>query len=59
MRSLIDGTARFLKSEEGPTATEYAIMLALIILAALGSIILLGDKVNQVFTALGSGLPTV
>ncbi len=41
---------RFLKSEDGPTATEYAVMLALIIIVALAAIGTLGDKVNQVFT---------
>jgi pilus assembly protein Flp/PilA len=40
----------FLKDEEGATATEYAVMLALIIVVALGAISALGQRVNQAFT---------
>lgn len=40
----------FLKSEDGPTATEYAVMLALIVLAAIGAMTALGGKVNTIFT---------
>ncbi len=47
---------RFLKDEEGATATEYAVMLVLIIVVCLTTIIWLGEKVedgfNQVATAL-------
>jgi len=49
----------FLRSEEGPTATEYAVMLALIIVAAIGSIQLVGDKVSDTFTNVEAQLPTV
>ena len=49
---------RFLKSEEGPTATEYAVMLALIIMVALGAITGIGAKVETMFTNLDSQLPT-
>lgn len=40
----------FLKSEDGPTATEYAVMLALIIIVALGAITGLGTTVDGIFT---------
>jgi pilus assembly protein Flp/PilA len=40
----------FLKDEEGATATEYAVMLALIIVVALGAISALGTRVNQAFS---------
>ncbi|MFH1834393.1 MAG: Flp family type IVb pilin [bacterium] len=36
---------RFFRSEDGPTATEYAVMLGMIILAAVGSISALGPTV--------------
>lgn len=49
----------FLKSEDGPTATEYAVMLALIIVAAIGSIQLVGDKVSETFTNVEGKLPDV
>lgn len=54
---LMQTMKRFLKSEDGPTATEYAVMLALIIIVALGAITLLGSKVNTIFTNVESGLP--
>ena len=40
---------RFLKSEDGPTAVEYAVMVALIIIFCLGSIQLLGDAIDTRF----------
>ena len=49
---------RFLKSEDGPTATEYAVMLALIIVVAIGAITTVGTKVTDVFTSVESALPT-
>ena len=36
---------RFLKSEDGPTAVEYAVMLALIIIVCLTAITSIGSKV--------------
>jgi pilus assembly protein Flp/PilA len=54
MKNLV---TRFIKSEDGPTATEYAVMLALIIIVALGAITLLGNKVNTIFTNVESTLP--
>jgi pilus assembly protein Flp/PilA len=38
--------------EDGPTATEYAVMLALIVVIALAAIGSLGESVNAVFTDL-------
>ena len=48
---------QFLVSEDGPTATEYAVMLALIIIVALAAITLLGQKVNTIFTNVEGQLP--
>lgn len=47
----------FLVSEDGPTATEYAVMLALIIIVALAAITLLGQKVNTIFGNVETALP--
>ena len=46
----------FLRSEDGPTATEYAVMLALIIVACIGAITLLGGQVKGMFDATTSAL---
>lgn len=44
----------FLVNEDGPTATEYAVMLALIIVVAIAAITTLGQSVNQTFEDVNS-----
>lgn len=46
---MLDSVKRFLKSEDGPTAVEYAVMLALIIIVCLTSIKGLGHFVWMQF----------
>jgi pilus assembly protein Flp/PilA len=46
-----------IRSEEGATATEYAVMLALIIIVAIGAITILGKKVNNTFQNIANQLP--
>lgn len=58
MNSYLNGVKSFLKSEEGPTATEYAVMLALIIIVALGAITGLGQTVDAIFTNVENSLPS-
>jgi pilus assembly protein Flp/PilA len=48
---------RFLRSEDGPTAVEYAIMLALIIIVCVASIALIGTRANLTFNTIGNALP--
>ena len=45
---------RFLKAEDGPTAVEYAVMLALIIVVCIGAITTLGKNANNTFTSGGN-----
>jgi pilus assembly protein Flp/PilA len=40
---------QFLKKEDGPTAVEYAVMLALIIVVCIAAITTLGSNANQTF----------
>ena len=47
---------RFLKEDDGPTATEYAAMLAFIILAAVVILSSLGAKVSEVFQTIGENM---
>jgi pilus assembly protein Flp/PilA len=47
---------RFLASEDGPTAVEYAVMLALIVVVCLGAIQTIGTNANTVFTSVGNSL---
>ena len=56
MQAFINRAKTFLKSEDGPTATEYAVMLALIIVVALTAIQTLGTSVQGVFTDVNTGI---
>lgn len=46
-----------LRNEEGATATEYAVMLALIIIVCIVAIALLGNKVNNSFQEMANLVP--
>ena len=46
----------FVRSEDGPTATEYAVMLALIIVVAITAITALGQKVSQNFSKVNESI---
>ena len=50
------GTAlvNFVKDESGPTAVEYAVMLALIIVVCIAAITALGSNANNTFTKVGT-----
>jgi pilus assembly protein Flp/PilA len=50
MKALMRGIEWFLLSEEGPTAVEYAVMLALIVVVCLGAIQAIGTNTNTTFT---------
>jgi pilus assembly protein Flp/PilA len=45
---------RFLKNEEGPTAVEYAVMLALIIVVCISAITTIGTAANATFQTVGA-----
>jgi pilus assembly protein Flp/PilA len=49
---------QFLEEDDGPTAVEYAVMLALIIIVCLTAITIIGQKANQTFLKVGSSLTT-
>ncbi len=56
MNDFLNRAKCFLKSEDGPTATEYAVMLALIIIVALAAITQLGSTVKGIFTTVDTSL---
>lgn len=49
MKSFSSSVVRFLKSEDGPTAVEYAVMLALIIVVCLAAVSAVGSNANGKF----------
>jgi pilus assembly protein Flp/PilA len=56
MKSLTLKLKRFLVSEEGPTAVEYAVMLALIVVICLTAIRSIGTNANATFETVGGEL---
>ena len=49
MRSLTKKFVEFMKKEDGPTAVEYAVMLALIIVVCIAAITTLGSNANETY----------
>ena len=59
MNALWRRLAILLKSEEGPTATEYAVLIAVIamgVIVAMGSF---GQHVNNIYLSLAGTVPTI
>ena len=56
-RRATHNVVRFLKREDGPTAVEYAVMLALIIVVCLTAVTTLGTRARGTFTYVGNSLP--
>jgi len=46
----------FVQREDGPTAVEYAVMLALIVVVCISAISLLGTNANATFTTVDNTL---
>jgi pilus assembly protein Flp/PilA len=49
MCRLFEKVRQFLRDEDGPTAVEYAVMLALILVVCITAITALGNNANQTF----------
>jgi pilus assembly protein Flp/PilA len=56
MTQLISSVKNFLVSEDGPTAVEYAIMLALIVIVCIGAVQSIGSNANSKFGAAAGAL---
>jgi pilus assembly protein Flp/PilA len=54
MRKFGQSLVNFLKNEDGPTAVEYAVMLALIIVVCITAITTLGTNANNTFSYVGT-----
>ncbi|APG26967.1 hypothetical protein A7E78_03440 [Syntrophotalea acetylenivorans] len=57
MKMMLQKAKELWVSEEGATATEYAVMLALIIIVSIVAITVLGNKVNNTFQNIADRLP--
>ena len=56
MRTATKLLVNFIKKEDGPTAVEYAVMLALIVVVCIAAITTLGSNANSTFSFVGSAL---
>ncbi|MFW6124654.1 MAG: Flp family type IVb pilin [Pirellulales bacterium] len=56
MKSLAVKLHRFLASEDGPTAVEYAVMLALIVIVCLTAISSIGTNANATFEEVANSI---
>ena len=57
MSKLLERTKAFLKSEDGPTAVEYAVLLALIVVVIIAAVTLLGGRVRDQFQTAADAMP--
>ncbi len=58
MNTLREKVVKFLKSEDGPTAVEYAVMVSLIIVVSITAISTLGVNLKNVFTTTATAIST-
>jgi pilus assembly protein Flp/PilA len=58
MRKLTSAILRFVVDESGPTAVEYAVMLALIIIVCLLAIQNVGKATSQTFQGVANSMGT-
>ena len=56
MSRIANFAKNFLKAEDGPTAVEYAVMLALIIVVCIAAITTLGQNANSTFGSVGTAI---
>lgn len=56
MKNFVKSVKRFLASEDGPTAVEYAVMLALIIVVCLTAIQAVGTNASAKFNEVANKL---
>jgi len=56
MKEITTPIKRFLLSEDGPTAVEYAVMLSLIVVVCLTAIRAVGTNANTKFTVVKNAL---
>ncbi len=56
MKNLAKSVKRFLVSEDGPTAVEYAVMLALIVVVCLTAVGAIGTNANTKFETVRDAL---
>ena len=59
MKKFLNTLVKFAKDESGPTAVEYAVMLALIIVVCITAVTALGTNAANTFSYVGTNTGTV
>ena len=57
MRQFTKNVVAFLKAENGPTAVEYAVMLAVILVVCIGTITAIGGKTDTTYRTVKNAMP--
>lgn len=56
MKKIVSSVVGFLREEDGPTAVEYAVMLALIVVVCLTAITSVGTAASAKFKAVATSI---
>ena len=59
MRSFSRQCVSFMRSEDGPAATEYAVLLALIAIGVLITMSTFGDSMNGIYLAISTAVSVI
>ena len=55
---MVKHIVRFMKEEDGATAVEYGLMVALIAVVIIGAVTILGTNLRGTFTTVGNSVAT-
>lgn len=58
MKNYFESIVRFMKEEDGPTAVEYAVMLALIVVVCLAAVGSIGTSSQAKFQEVATAIQT-
>ena len=58
MNALVNFVKTLARKDEGQDLLEYALLVALIALVAVGAVTLAGEQVDAVFTAIAGAIPS-
>lgn len=56
MNKILNRIRNFIRAEDGPTAVEYAVMLAMIIVVCLAAVRTLGTNAKTTFTNIANSI---
>ena len=59
MKSLVSAVVNFLQNEDGPTAVEYAVLLALNVVLCVAAITTMGTNANKTFSNINTAFANV